>query len=182
MGFLDKLWDETLAGPAPDTGLGKLRKYHSFSAVRSPPPIAPNVNVPISRTITLLKTNSSAFRNFSADSGSDPASPAGSTTPRSPFTPGTPHGHFKRSTRKKEEAYEEVADPTSPTVYDWFSLFSFTSLILIVNFITSLPIWDFPCKSATTKGIADLIIIIDMSILFLTICSPLLIQYIDPVH
>ncbi|KAL2336379.1 hypothetical protein Fmac_010825 [Flemingia macrophylla] len=30
MGFLDKLWDETLAGPAPESGLGKLRKYNSF--------------------------------------------------------------------------------------------------------------------------------------------------------
>ncbi|KAI4325376.1 hypothetical protein MLD38_030781 [Melastoma candidum] len=26
MGFLHKLWDETLAGPAPESGLGKLRK------------------------------------------------------------------------------------------------------------------------------------------------------------
>ncbi|KAH9665392.1 auxin-repressed protein [Citrus sinensis] len=26
MGFLHKLWDETLAGPTPDSGLGKLRK------------------------------------------------------------------------------------------------------------------------------------------------------------
>ncbi|KAG2540889.1 hypothetical protein PVAP13_9NG587600 [Panicum virgatum] len=26
MGLLDKLWDDTVAGPRPDTGLGRLRK------------------------------------------------------------------------------------------------------------------------------------------------------------
>lgn len=27
MGLLDKLWDDTVAGPRPDTGLGRLRKH-----------------------------------------------------------------------------------------------------------------------------------------------------------
>ncbi|ONM04341.1 Dormancy-associated protein homolog 3 [Zea mays] len=27
MGLLDQLWDETVAGPRPDSGLGKLRNY-----------------------------------------------------------------------------------------------------------------------------------------------------------
>ncbi|KAK3029989.1 hypothetical protein RJ639_038088 [Escallonia herrerae] len=31
MGLLDQLWDDTLAGPRPDTGLGKLRKHSTFS-------------------------------------------------------------------------------------------------------------------------------------------------------
>lgn len=31
MGLLDKLWDDTVAGPRPETGLGKLRKYSSFT-------------------------------------------------------------------------------------------------------------------------------------------------------
>eukprot|EP00246_Nothoceros_aenigmaticus_P011962 TRINITY_DN348_c0_g1_i3.p2 TRINITY_DN348_c0_g1~~TRINITY_DN348_c0_g1_i3.p2 ORF type:complete len:156 (-),score=17.93 TRINITY_DN348_c0_g1_i3:762-1229(-) len=30
MGFLDKLWDDTVAGPQPDKGLGRLRKENSF--------------------------------------------------------------------------------------------------------------------------------------------------------
>ena len=30
MGLLDKLWDDTLAGPRPETGLGRLRKHSSF--------------------------------------------------------------------------------------------------------------------------------------------------------
>ncbi|EXC04306.1 hypothetical protein L484_001569 [Morus notabilis] len=31
MGLLDQLWDDTVAGPRPENGLGKLRKYSSFS-------------------------------------------------------------------------------------------------------------------------------------------------------
>ncbi|KAG8363856.1 hypothetical protein BUALT_Bualt19G0065900 [Buddleja alternifolia] len=31
MGLLDKLWDDTVAGPPPDSGLGKLRKHATFS-------------------------------------------------------------------------------------------------------------------------------------------------------
>lgn len=84
MGFLDKLWDETVAGPPPETGLGKLRKYKSLSAARSPPIINPD-EVQVTRSITILKTNSS-FRNFSPDSVSVPNSPAGSSAPESPFT------------------------------------------------------------------------------------------------
>lgn len=31
MGLLDHLWDDTVAGPRPENGLGKLRKQHTFS-------------------------------------------------------------------------------------------------------------------------------------------------------
>lgn len=32
MGLLDQLWDDTVAGPQPDCGLGKLRKYSTFNS------------------------------------------------------------------------------------------------------------------------------------------------------
>ncbi|KAM7254488.1 hypothetical protein ACFE04_003868 [Oxalis oulophora] len=85
MGFLHKLWDETLAGPAPDNGLGKLRKYDSFSG-RSSAPLADD-SMMISRSITILKrSNSSNYhRSFSGDSV--PSSPATSTTPGTPLSP-----------------------------------------------------------------------------------------------
>lgn len=89
MGFLHKLWDETLAGPAPESGLGKLRKYDSFHA-RSSPPLAdaviPNSNnvggVSITRSITIIRTTNTNLKNISVD----PESPAGSSTPGTPFT------------------------------------------------------------------------------------------------
>ncbi|XP_058745463.1 dormancy-associated protein homolog 4 isoform X2 [Vicia villosa] len=100
MGFLDKLWDETLAGPLPDSGLGKLRKYNSFSAssgVRSPPPA--KEDVPISRSIMIIRTHS----NFGRGTVSEPVSPCSSApiSPRTPLSPETPGGNFKKFTRRK---------------------------------------------------------------------------------
>ncbi|XP_042463967.1 dormancy-associated protein homolog 3-like [Zingiber officinale] len=45
MGLLDKLWDDTLAGPRPDSGLSRLRKPPSFcfssSSSSSPGVVSP---------------------------------------------------------------------------------------------------------------------------------------------
>ena len=95
MGFLHKLWDETLAGPMPDTGLGKLRKYNSFP-VRSLPPVNAssansNGEMNVTRSITIIRTNSSNLRNLSVDPGSAPESPGSAPeSPAPPSTPGTP--------------------------------------------------------------------------------------------
>ncbi|XP_048234586.1 dormancy-associated protein homolog 4 isoform X2 [Ricinus communis] len=120
MEFLHKLWDETLAGPAPETGVGKLRKYDSFSASRSSPPVVEEMPI-ITRSITILKSNSN-FKNLSIDPGSAPDSPASSTctTPRTPFSPGTPSGELRKWTRRKSSADAlQDSEPRSPTVYDW---------------------------------------------------------------
>ncbi|XP_021823517.1 dormancy-associated protein homolog 4 isoform X1 [Prunus avium] len=116
MGFLHKLWDETLAGPAPETGLGKLRKYDSLSSPASPTMVCDEV--PITRSITILRTTSSTFGNLSPNSGSPSESP---TTPGTPSSPGTPGAmNFKKLTRRKSSADAlERAEPRSPTGYDW---------------------------------------------------------------
>ncbi|KAF3451986.1 hypothetical protein FNV43_RR08082 [Rhamnella rubrinervis] len=120
MEFLHKLWDETLAGPAPDAGLGKLRKYDSFSATRSRSMVLDH-DVPVTRSITLLRTKSTTASNLSVDvPGSSPESPAGPGTPGTPLTPGTPEGFYKKFTRRKSSAVAlERAEPTSLTVCDW---------------------------------------------------------------
>lgn len=119
MGFLHKLWDDTLAGPPPDSGLGKLRKYDSFSAARSPSMVTDH-EVPITRSITILRTNS-ALRNLSVDPGSAPPSPAASSTPVTPLTPETPRGdNIKKLTRRNSLAgASEQPDSRSPHAYDW---------------------------------------------------------------
>ncbi|CAI9757731.1 unnamed protein product [Fraxinus pennsylvanica] len=136
MGFLHKLWDETLAGPTPDSGLGKLRKYNSLpaaaAAARStaaPPsvviPPALDDQIPISRSITILRANPGSPHNLntSLDSRSAPNSPAGSSTPISPFSPSTPGGNFKKLTRRKStSAAMHQSDRKSPTDYDWIVL------------------------------------------------------------
>ncbi|KAJ1407054.1 Dormancy/auxin associated protein [Sesbania bispinosa] len=111
MGFLHKLWDETLAGPTPETGLGKLRKYNSVPAAVFRSPVAEDV--PISRSITIVRTHST-FRHTT----SDPTSPSVPITPpRTPLTPETPGGNFKKLTRTKSSV--ESAKHRSPTIYDW---------------------------------------------------------------
>lgn len=85
MGFLHQLWDETLAGPAPDSGLSKLRG-NSHSRRLSASHVLED-NVPVSRSITILRSNSDIRHvNLSPDSGSVPSSPITPTTPGSPFS------------------------------------------------------------------------------------------------
>lgn len=154
MGLLDLLWDDTVAGPQPDNGLSKLRKYRTLScSARS---LDFSDDIPVTRSITILKT--SHFRNVSGDTGSLPSSPAGSSAPDSPLTrvhsiflfpiplfhgfcfffprllvcndiflsvaATTPRGCLK-GIRRKSEPFEK-AEPRSPTVYDWSV--KFTSL------------------------------------------------------
>ncbi|KAJ6714992.1 DORMANCY-ASSOCIATED PROTEIN-like protein 4 [Salix viminalis] len=126
MGFLHKLWDETLAGPMPDSGLGKLRKYDSFSARSSPPVNASaasrNGEMNVTRSITIIRRiSASSLRNLSVDPGSAPESPAPPSTPETPLTPGTPRGDFRR--RKSSVEASESAEPRSLiTVHEWIVL------------------------------------------------------------
>nr|KAJ0213926.1 hypothetical protein LSAT_V11C400193500 [Lactuca sativa] len=85
MGFLHNLWDETLAGPTPDSGIGKLRKYKSLrvrSGSNIDPSNADDIS-PVSRSITILRSNS---LSASSDSGSSPSSPSTPVTPGSTFS------------------------------------------------------------------------------------------------
>ncbi|XP_061363298.1 dormancy-associated protein homolog 3-like isoform X2 [Gastrolobium bilobum] len=91
MGLLDHLWDDTVAGPQPENGLGKLRKRHTFAfgsssgkdagSVRSNGQDLPEDAVKVTRSIMIVKPP-----GYQSQSGSAPASPAGSTPPVSPFS------------------------------------------------------------------------------------------------
>ncbi|CAJ2663322.1 dormancy-associated protein homolog 4-like isoform X1 [Trifolium pratense] len=124
MGFLDKLWDETLAGPTPETGLGKLRKYNSFSASSSGPRSPPvKDDVPISRSIMIIRTNNANYGG--RGTVSEPVSPCSSApstprTPHTPLTPEAPGGDFKKFTRRKFPMDPlDSSDHRSPTISDW---------------------------------------------------------------
>ncbi|OAY42330.1 hypothetical protein MANES_09G171400v8 [Manihot esculenta] len=91
MGLLDQLWDDTVAGPPPDNGLGKLRKHSTFNFrsssgketegrnARSYGEDAPEEVTRVTRSIMIVKPP--GYQN-----GSPPVSPAGSTPPVSPFS------------------------------------------------------------------------------------------------
>ncbi|XP_022964293.1 dormancy-associated protein homolog 4-like [Cucurbita moschata] len=101
--FLHKLWDETLAGPTPDTGLGKLRKYDSLSVAESPP-VKISKDIPVTRSITILRSNSDDRSRRMIDLL------AGESSPRTPSTPGTPEGHPKRLAWRKSSAVSMEQD------------------------------------------------------------------------
>ncbi|KAL5229747.1 hypothetical protein ABZP36_028523 [Zizania latifolia] len=131
MGLLDQLWDETVAGPWPDAGLGKLRKYSSFSpsssaAAAAAAAAADALAAGVTRSIAIVRPPSLSVPSTHGESGSSvPSSPA--SAPDSPFaaaTTPTPKGDsWRRLRRKPKMAADAAAEPTvgprSPTVYDW---------------------------------------------------------------
>ncbi|CAN0897166.1 Dormancy-associated protein homolog 3 [Linum grandiflorum] len=93
MSLLEQMWDDTVAGPRPDSGLGKLRKHRTFgfrsatgNGMRSgggdeaAGAAAPEEMTRVTRSIMIV-------RPPGYQSGSTPpVSPAGSTPPVSPFS------------------------------------------------------------------------------------------------
>ncbi|XP_010932358.1 uncharacterized protein [Elaeis guineensis] len=120
MSLLDHLWDETVAGPRPDSGLGKLRKYSSFSPSSSASASAATApgSFHVTRSITILRTATSPCSTLDSAS-SAPSSPA--SVPDSPITPTGLRGEWRRPRRKPAPMAEgmETAEPRNPTVYDW---------------------------------------------------------------
>ncbi|CAI0468748.1 unnamed protein product [Linum tenue] len=103
MVLLDNMWDDVLAGPQPDRGLGRLRRIGTKP-----------LNVEGEGSLSM------------------PASPSTPVTPGTPGTPGSvPKDNVWRSvfnpgsnpaTRSigAHEFYDRPSQPNSPTVYDWY--------------------------------------------------------------
>ncbi|XP_021859711.2 dormancy-associated protein homolog 3 isoform X2 [Spinacia oleracea] len=120
MGLLEKLWDDTIAGPQPDSDLGRLRKFDTLITRSSTPSkemegersysgdaISGAENqeeVKVSRRIMIVKPP-----GYNQNSGSAPASPAGSTPPSSPFS-GSRSGAFRFRRRSTSDANEKAAN------------------------------------------------------------------------
>ncbi|KAK1307865.1 hypothetical protein QJS10_CPA09g00043 [Acorus calamus] len=110
MGLLEKLWDETVAGPIPDSGLGRLRRTTTTTTVRSPSePPKPN-DIPITRSITIIRRGGCASC-ISGEVGSGPT-PASPVAPESPLTPPTPR-------RVRRTSATVAAEPRTSNAYDW---------------------------------------------------------------
>ncbi|XP_042484127.1 auxin-repressed 12.5 kDa protein-like [Macadamia integrifolia] len=109
MVLLDKLWDDVLAGPHPDRGLGKLRK------------VTPK---PLNLGDGVEGEGSKYQRSLSM--------PAGPSTPPTPGTPMTPpsakkenvwrsvfHPGSNLATKSLGANLFDKPQPNTPTVYDW---------------------------------------------------------------
>ncbi|KAH9305761.1 hypothetical protein KI387_010165, partial [Taxus chinensis] len=140
MGLLDKLWDDTVAGPQPDNGLGKLRRSTTINipahsalpeadeAVRRLRERRSSAEIErsseeatqVTRSITMLKPP--YLRNISVDNSDVPSSPSASSPPVSPYslTPRERENPWRtpRTPTKMGSGKREKAEPRSPTVYD----------------------------------------------------------------
>ncbi|CAL9113178.1 unnamed protein product [Musa acuminata var. zebrina] len=118
MGLLDQLWDDTVAGPRPETGLGRLRKHSSFGfrpnsggkaegaaahgGIARSEGGGEDVEVRVTRSIMIKRPAGCP----SPGNATPPASPAGSTPPISPFSGGREWNRFRR--KSSSDAYERV--------------------------------------------------------------------------
>ena len=118
MGILDHLWDDTVAGPRPENGLGKLREQHTFSFRpssgndQSDGGDSPEEALKVTRSIMIIKPPG-------YQGGSAPVSPAGSTPPVSPFSEQTQEernpfglGEGRRRTRSIREQDQRMDQGT----------------------------------------------------------------------
>ena len=106
MVLIDKLWDDVVAGPQPDKGLGKLRKLSTKN----------------------METKDGEGSSKYQRSMSMPGTPTTPTTPASPSTPSSARENVWRSvfnpgsnlaTKKLGAQLFDKPQPNSPTVYDW---------------------------------------------------------------
>ncbi|XP_071726727.1 dormancy-associated protein homolog 3-like isoform X3 [Rutidosis leptorrhynchoides] len=84
MSLLDQLWDDTLAGPCPDKGLGKLRKLSTFSSRPSDSGkeiSSPATNKSVDDSAMKVTRSIMIVRPERTQSDTPPSSPAGSTPP-----------------------------------------------------------------------------------------------------
>ncbi|EFJ37874.1 hypothetical protein SELMODRAFT_74651 [Selaginella moellendorffii] len=117
MGLLDKLWDDVVAGPQPDRGLGMLRNKNAKAVARD----LTGLDDPKYRRSSTM--SAPATPTGAASSVGSPSSMAGSpgTTPkdnvwRSVFHPG---GGRARAVERQGSARYDNVTPNSPSVYDW---------------------------------------------------------------
>ncbi|XP_057497205.1 dormancy-associated protein homolog 3-like isoform X2 [Actinidia eriantha] len=107
MSLLDQLWDDTVAGPRPDSGLGKLRKQPSFtppsrSGKESDGGGSKEEGLKVTRRIMIVKPPIT-------QSGSPPVSPAGSTPPEGEKRIGCLGGGLYRMLTRKEAGLDPGA-------------------------------------------------------------------------
>ncbi|CAN6289490.1 unnamed protein product [Urochloa humidicola] len=121
MGLLDKLWDDTVAGPRPDTGLGRLRKQlgrpaavkindpaGDAAAFVPPSPASGSEETPVKVTRSIMIKRPAGYPSSPRSAASTPpASPLGTTPPISPFAGAG--GRFRR--KSSSDAYERASPP-----------------------------------------------------------------------
>ncbi|KAK3410673.1 hypothetical protein EUGRSUZ_J02610 [Eucalyptus grandis] len=122
MGLLHNLWDETVAGPAPESGLEEVPEHRSAAAAgrwaeAAAAAVHPRGAGLVSRRITFVRTGT---LGGAVGWDSVPETPATSCSdPGTAPSPGTQQGDFQKFTRRKSSEALQKAEPRSPTAFDW---------------------------------------------------------------
>ncbi|RWW61103.1 hypothetical protein BHE74_00031883 [Ensete ventricosum] len=116
MVLLDKIWDDVVAGPPPERGLGKLRKV-SAKPLSSGNKYQRSLSMPQTPTTPTTPTASSP-------------TPRQGNVWRSVFNPGS-----NLATKTQGANLFDKPQPNSPTVYDWYH----TTTTLFSSSLPSLP-------------------------------------------
>ncbi|CAN6467703.1 unnamed protein product [Victoria cruziana] len=122
MGLLDQLWDETVAGPRPESGLSKLRKFAGRHTSGKEAIVGADGCTmgqmdrgdcsedarKVTRSIMIVRPG---LQGSAANGGTPPASPAGSASsplsPLSSFFQGVREGEMNKARRKSmSDAYQ----------------------------------------------------------------------------
>ena len=130
MSLLDQLWDDTVAGPRPENGLGKLRKYSTFnirsntgngkeSEVGNSRSFADGLSAEgaprVTRSIMIVRPPQVDQRD------SPPVSPVDSTPPVSPFADAGGREAYRFRRRSASFPFEKangVGPRSPPPPYD----------------------------------------------------------------
>ncbi|XP_027163449.1 dormancy-associated protein homolog 3 [Coffea eugenioides] len=140
MSLLEKLWDDTVAGPRPDSGLGKLRKHPTFnfrpnagkeSVVGGPRSYGNGAGgaaaedaVRVTRSIMIVRPPPVDVKDSppASPAGSTPGSTTpGSTPPVSPFAGAGGREAYRFRRKSASFAYEKsssVGPRNPPPPYD----------------------------------------------------------------
>ncbi|PIA44366.1 hypothetical protein AQUCO_01700159v1 [Aquilegia coerulea] len=106
MGLLDQLWDDTVAGPQPENGLGKLRKHPTFTKGKElDSRTGKSYSEEISEEAAKVTRKIMIIKPPTAANESPPISPAGSTPPVSPFSAGL-GGDLRQMFMRDEGAFD----------------------------------------------------------------------------
>ncbi|GMJ14688.1 dormancy-associated protein-like 1, DORMANCY-ASSOCIATED PROTEIN 1 [Hibiscus trionum] len=100
MVLLEKLWDDVVAGPQPERGLGRLRKITTTTQPLSTKDEASSATMPVTPTTPTSPTT--------------PVSARRENVWRSVFHPGS-----NLATKGIGAEVFDKPQPNSPTVYDW---------------------------------------------------------------
>lgn len=139
--LLDKMWDDVVAGPQPDRGLGKLRKISTkpltIGITRADKTQIFNHQLEVNSLscihgwyFPLISVGGGGETSKFQRSISMPASPGTPTTPVTPTTPASVrkdnvwrsvfHPGSNLATKGLGAQLFDKPQPNSPTVYDWY--------------------------------------------------------------